>query len=65
MQDGKGAFFTYYSGMRDEYYKLDHVYAREQNYKSKVFIRTRHNRKRYIGFIRCQNNLSAELSSSK
>lgn len=49
--------------MKGEYYKLDHVYAREQNYKSEVFIKTKHNRKRYIGFIRCQNNLSAEPSS--
>ena len=48
MQDGQGfAFFTYYSGMKGEYYKLVHVYAREQSYKSKVFIRTKHNRERY------------------
>ena len=49
--------------MKGEYYKLDQVYAREQSNKRKVFIRTKHDRKRYIGFIRCQNNLSAELSS--
>ena len=56
MQDGQGfAFFTYYSGMKGEYYKLVHVYAREQSYKSKVFIRTKHYPED-IGFILCQNN---------